>query len=179
MFFSRVSNHLRQNPSRLQRIQLLIVLLALVLAICTDQYTKFIAQEYLVHANPLSFFSGILQFSYVENSSGFLGVVKDLPESIQFFFLNICVSALLLYCLYYLFLKKNRTTFHATALAAITGGGISNLLDRIIHNGFVIDFIQIGIAPIQTGIFNLADIYILVGSFFLGFLLLSSDYGQS
>ena len=155
--------------------QWFIISTTLIFSICSDQYTKFIAKEYLTSQELTSDNSSIINFSYVENSAGFLGILNGLPEYIQFFLLNICVALLLLYCLYYLFFQKNSTILHAFALALLTGGGMSNLLDRIINDGRVTDFIQLGTGSLKTGIFNLADLYILAGSFLLGFLILSAD----
>ncbi len=56
-------------------------------------------------------------------------------------------------------------------MAFITGGGLSNLLDRLIGDGGVTDFMIVGTGYLQTGIFNLADVFILSGSFVLGFHL--------
>jgi signal peptidase II len=56
----------------------------------------------------------------------------------------------------------------------VTGGGLSNLLDRILHDGGVTDFIIVAVGSLNTGIFNMADVYILSGSFILGFSLFSN-----
>jgi signal peptidase II len=55
---------------------------------------------------------------------------------------------------------------HATtvALSLIAGGGLSNLIDRIAHGGYVIDFLNIGLGGLRTGIFNIADVAIMVGA---------------
>jgi signal peptidase II len=166
-------------PNRTQatqsKNQLLIILSILIFSVYSDQYTKSLAANHLVKEEPVSICSGIIVFSYVENSAGFLGILSELPKYIQFFLLNICVTLILLYCLYYLFSGKSHTIRRTISLSVITGGGMSNLFDRIINNGRVIDFLQLQIGPIKTGIFNLADVYILAGSFLLGFLLLSTD----
>jgi signal peptidase II len=46
----------------------------------------------------------------------------------------------------------------ATLLAA---GGIGNLIDRVIRDGAVIDFMNLGIGPVRTGVFNVADVHIM------------------
>jgi signal peptidase II len=51
---------------------------------------------------------------------------------------------------------------------------MSNLVDRLLFEGGVIDFLSIGIGGFRTGIFNLADVYILVGSFVIGCYFFSS-----
>ena len=55
------------------------------------------------------------------------------------------------------------------ALSAIFGGGLSNILDRILNNGLVVDFMNMGIGSVRTGIFNIADVAIMSG---LGLMLL-------
>jgi signal peptidase II len=55
-------------------------------------------------------------------------------------------------------LKKNKTFYARLPLILILSGGISNLIDRLIH-GCVIDFIDLKFWPV----FNLADIFIAIG----------------
>jgi lipoprotein signal peptidase len=45
------------------------------------------------------------------------------------------------------------------SLSFIIGGGVSNILDRVLHNGAVIDFIDLHYWPV----FNLADASICIG----------------
>ncbi len=49
------------------------------------------------------------------------------------------------------------------AVALLLAGGIGNLLDRVFHGGLVIDFLNMGIGPLRTGIFNVADMAIMAG----------------
>ena len=57
------------------------------------------------------------------------------------------------------------------AIACILGGGLSNLVDRCMYDGRVFDFLNVGIGHLRTGIFNVADIGIMLG---VALLLLSS-----
>ena len=52
--------------------------------------------------------------------------------------------------------------------ALIVAGGASNWIDRL-ATGSVIDFMNIGIGPLRTGIFNVADVAILGGVVLLVF----------
>jgi signal peptidase II len=54
-------------------------------------------------------------------------------------------------------------------LGLVFAGGASNLVDRI-SRGSVIDFMNVGLGGLRTGIFNVADVAILVG---VGALLFS------
>ena len=52
---------------------------------------------------------------------------------------------------------------HVVGLALVLGGGIGNLIDRVLRDGLVTDFVQIGIGSLRTGIFNLGDLAIVLG----------------
>jgi signal peptidase II len=51
----------------------------------------------------------------------------------------------------------------------LLGGGLSNLFDRIAYGGYVLDFLNVGIGPLRTGIFNVADMFIMAGVFVMLF----------
>ena len=157
--------------------ELLPITLVLVV-ISADQYTKFLAEKFFTTTNDVTFFYNLFQFTLIQNYGGFLGVVNRLPENSRFFLLTICVSVLLLGCLLYLFGRNKRTMVYDIPLALVTGGGIGNLLDRMLHNGGVTDFLSIGVDNFRTGIFNFADASILTGSFILGFTIFSSPSSQ-
>src|SRR4030095_6814365 len=44
----------------------------------------------------------------------------------------------------------------------VIAGGASNWIDRVVR-GSVVDFMNVGIGPLRTGIFNVADVAIMVG----------------
>ena len=56
-------------------------------------------------------------------------------------------------------------------LALVLGGGASNLVDRVAR-GAVIDFLNVGVGSLRTGIFNVADMAIVLG---IGLLLFTHD----
>lgn len=62
-------------------------------------------------------------------------------------------------------IKKNVTKVNLYAYAFIIAGGCGNLWDRVFHeDGHVIDFMLIEITgPLRTGVFNIADVFIVVG----------------
>jgi signal peptidase II len=69
---------------------------------------------------------------------------------------------------YALFVRAARATF-IFALALVLAGGSSNLIDRFANDGYVVDFINLGVGPIRTGIFNVADVAITAGILLLLF----------
>ncbi|MFW2367651.1 MAG: signal peptidase II [Desulforhopalus sp.] len=147
------------------------IFLLLFLVIATDQFTKIAMTHFMADKASLSLGGEIIRFSMVKNSNGFLGIATHLPDSLRITFLYGCVSMLILGCLIYLYFS--RPSRFTVPLIFVTGGGLSNLVDRFVHNGGVIDFISIGIGSFRTGIFNLADVFILSGSTVLGFYFFS------
>ncbi|MGW8194665.1 MAG: signal peptidase II [Desulforhopalus sp.] len=143
----------------------------LLFCIGTDQGTKVLARRFMDGGGEVSLAGDLLRLSLVKNHYGFLGIATGLSELGLFIFLYITVALLLFTCLAYLFFC--RPSQYTTPLMFITGGGLSNLTDRLLHQGGVTDFISIGLGNFRTGIFNLADVYILAGSFVVGCLYLS------
>ncbi len=164
--------NLKKDRQRQNRIVLPIIFLLAV--IIMDQWTKFLAVIFLTKDNEVLFFSSFFKFSLVQNHGGFLGVIDNLSETWRFFLLIVCVSVLLIICLLYLLGFNKTTPRYDIPLALVIGGGIGNLVDRLLHNGGVTDFLSIGIGNFRTGIFNLADVSILIGSFILGYAFFSS-----
>jgi signal peptidase II len=146
----------------------------LIFAIATDQLSKMAARGILATTGDISVFGGLVRFSLIDNHEGFLGIVRGLPPWLQFFFLYVGVTLLLVFCLIYLFFLSRPNCRFDIPLGLVTGGGLSNLLDRILHDGGVTDFMILAVGSLHTGIFNLADVSILFGSFILGFSVFSS-----
>jgi signal peptidase II len=44
----------------------------------------------------------------------------------------------------------------------VCAGGASNWVDRLVR-GSVVDFVNVGVGPLRTGIFNVADVAIMLG----------------
>ena len=47
--------------------------------------------------------------------------------------------------------------------AFIFSGGIGNIIDRIMFDRHVVDFMNLGVNNLRTGIFNFADVYVTTG----------------
>jgi len=73
------------------------------------------------------------------------------------------VGVVLAALLAYLFVSKPQNPIVGASVALIVGGGVSNLIDRVRYGGYVVDFLNVGIGPLRTGIFNVADMAIMAG----------------
>ena len=65
--------------------------------------------------------------------------------------------------LVYLAGSTRLTRYSFIGLALMWAGGTSNLIDRISRDGLVTDFIFIRVGPLHTGVFNAADVLIMMG----------------
>jgi signal peptidase II len=147
----------------------------LLLSVGSDQLSKGLAGIYLRPGAPLSFCGDVLRLEYVENSGGFLGFLGGLPEEVRFRLLTFGVAGLLAAAAFFILWKGWFDRRSAALTTLVVGGGLGNLIDRLVNEGKVIDFINIGIGGFRTGIFNLADVYILAASFALGVLVAQGD----
>jgi signal peptidase II len=141
------------------RSALLFLLLAAT-AGC-DRVTKHLAMTTLAGMPGQSFLGDTIRLDYHENPGGFLSTGATWrPEirAIVFQFLN----AVVLTAAGFLALRHQWSRWAKTGLAMFLAGGVSNLVDRV-ATGRVIDFLNVGIGPFRTGIFNVADIAIVVG----------------
>ena len=152
----------------------IVIFLILLVSIASDQITKRIAQASLAGYKTISFFHDVFILKYVENTGGFLGLGAKVPENIRFWVFSVLVAIFLVIMFVYLVFSKSFTVRQVFALSSVLGGGIGNLIDRFMNEGRVVDFMNLGIGPVRTGIFNVADLYITFGALFL-FLFLVID----
>lgn len=88
------------------------------------------------------------------------GAAFSILEGKRLFF--VLISVVFFVIIYFLY-KKETKKIEKISYILITGGLIGNLIDRIIY-GYVIDFIDLNIFGYEFAIFNLADIFIVIGS---------------
>ena len=151
----------------LKRIQMISVICLMIIGI--DQGTKWYASEYLPKFEMTSYWNDILRIGYAENTGAFLGLGSGMSDSAKFWIFVCAVGLILSSLLIYILRTKTQTAYGLSSLMLIFSGGISNFFDRAVNNGAVIDFLNIGIGSLRTGIFNVADMAIMLGVFLLLF----------
>lgn len=107
---------------------------------------------------------GLFQFIYAENPGAFLGLGGGWSREMRFVVFAIVVLVGLGGMLWYL-IKKEDSKINLYAYSFILAGGCGNLWDRVVHQkGHVVDFMLIEVwGPLRTGVFNLADVAIVIG----------------
>ncbi|AQA20198.1 signal peptidase II [Halioglobus japonicus] len=140
----------------------LVAMIALSVVGC-DQTTKHIAQSQLAHDKSHSYFYDSFRLTYAENTGAFLSLGSKLPDTTRFAIFSILVGGMLLGAIIYTLTSPSLTSLEQFGWSVVIGGGLGNLHDRIFNNGAVIDFLNLGIGSVRTGIFNIADMAILLG----------------
>ncbi len=157
---------------------MLLGLAILLACVGCDQVTKTVATRTLAGREVKSFWVDTVRLDYALNPGGFLSLGSQMPDDLRKWTFIAINSGLLLGLGVFLGLKRNLPFALFVALVLILAGGIGNLIDRLCHDGLVTDFINIGIGPVRTGIFNVADMAIMAGGIALVWLSLKRDTGK-
>ena len=143
----------------------IISLLCVLVSVVIDQYTKYLAVTHLQDA-PIPIIEDIFELHYLENRGAAFGMLQNK----QWFFLIITVVLLFFITKFYIGLPRSKRVLPLRiTMIFITSGAIGNMIDRIRLN-YVIDFLYFKL--IDFPIFNVADIYVTVSTFFIAFLIL-------
>lgn len=140
----------------------LLLLAIVVLTVGCDRVTKHIAATTLAGLPGQSFLADTVRLEYTENTGAFLSLGANLPAWARTGLFTVGNGLLLTVLAATALLGR----WHGWALVGVTifvAGGASNLIDRLMH-GSVIDFLNVGLGPLRTGIFNVADVAIMTGA---------------
>ena len=140
----------------------LVLLLAIVATVGCDRVTKHLATTSLAGEPGRSYLANTISLEYVENQGGFLSVGANLPRAARTALFTVG-SALMLVVLIGAAVRFHWSGSQLMGAAFVLAGGASNWLDRVMR-GSVVDFINIGVGPVRTGIFNVADVAIALGT---------------
>jgi signal peptidase II len=136
----------------------------LVTSVGCDQATKVAAIGTLKGHPTRTYLGDLFRLTYAENPGAFLGLGGRLPPEVRAplftFGIAILIGALIAYVLF----GKHLNRASILCLSLMAGGGVGNLIDRIVRNGVVVDFMNMGIGSVRTGIFNVADVQLMAGA---------------
>lgn len=149
--------------SKLKRIGLLLIVL--LSCVGCDQATKIIARQELATAPMQEYWNGFFRLVYAENPGAFLSLGANMHPEVRFWVFTVFVTLLLTgLCWFALRHIQKAPIPFVIAVALIAGGGLGNLIDRLLYDGHVVDFMQLGYSPLRTGVFNVADMAIMAGT---------------
>ncbi len=130
-------------------------LLMILAAVALDQWTKYLAVTHLKAIDTMPLIEDILHLTYLENRGAAFGM---LANHRWVFMILSTVSIVLL--LVWIFRDAPKSWWIRTSAAMIIGGGIGNMIDRVVL-GYVVDFIDV--RAIDFYVFNVADSFVCVG----------------
>lgn len=132
--------------------------LAILFGVALDQYTKFLAIQYLKNKPNIVLIKDVFQLEYLENEGAAFGILQNQ----QWFFLIVgVVAVVLLFALYALMPKIKRYIPLRICLLSMIAGAIGNMIDRMRFQ-YVVDFLSFTL--INFPIFNVADIFASVST---------------
>jgi signal peptidase II len=137
------------------------LLATFAITVVCDRITKRFATVFLEGAAPRSFLADSVRIVYVENTGAFLSLGSRLPETVRSA-IFIGLNGVVLLVVAIVAIRNRWSGWLGYGAALLVAGGFSNWIDRA-TSGYVVDFMNVGIGALRTGVFNVADMAIMAG----------------
>lgn len=145
-------------------MKVLLFCITSLLFIGCDRITKNLAKEHLMYRQPISYFHNTVRLEYVENTGAALSLGDELSKPLSFWLLSVLpLLFLVLLFIYAISQMRDFGLLKLLSFSMIIAGGLGNIIDRIMFDRHVTDFMNIGIYNLRTGIFNFADVCVTAG----------------
>lgn len=155
-----------------ERRKFTLYILLLLFIVVLDVMTKTMVQRTLVLYDPVPVVGDVFRLTYIYNPGAAFGL--HLGAYSRFIFLTLTILAVVV-----LFLWYRATPWHdrlrLVAIAAVSGGALGNMIDRLRSARGVVDFLDIGVGTVRWPVFNVADIAVTVGAVLLALSLWTEE----
>jgi signal peptidase II len=141
-----------------------VILLTMLGCVGCDQATKFIVRDHLPPRVTLSLFHDTVRLERAENPGAFLSLGDELSSTDRRVLFTLGGTLFLAGTAFWALRSRRISPVQIIGAALICGGGLANVIDRVARDGYVTDFLNVGVGPIRTGIFNVADMTLMVGA---------------
>lgn len=143
-----------------------IAVIVAALLIVVDQFTKYLALTSLKPVGSIIFVEGFMDFTFVENRGVAFGMFSG-----QKWFILLLTSVIVAVLVYYFIRLPHSRQYNWVrgAMVLVLAGALGNMIDRIFR-GYVVDFFEFTF--FDWPVFNVADIYVVVGVILLAILIL-------
>jgi signal peptidase II len=129
-----------------------------------DRVSKDLAKEYLRNKPARTFLHDSFRLEYAENTGAAMSLADNLNPQLSFCLLGILPLTILVgFFAYIVAHSRDIRTSRLISLTLIFSGGIGNILDRLLFDRHVTDFMNVGLPILRSGIFNFADLWITAG----------------
>lgn len=140
----------------------MIALIVILSNISCDQITKEHAREHISEQEIINVIEDNFVLTKVENTGAALSLGENLSPNAKLLLLQLLPLLVLILMFIYIIRKQKISHSRVLALSFIIGGGVGNIYDRILY-GSVTDFMYLELGAVHTGIFNMADVSVVVG----------------
>lgn len=129
-----------------------------------DKVSKELARTRLKDQPMRSYLGDSFRLAYVENTGAAMSLGDDLNPTVSFWLLGVLPLTILAGLFGYVVTHVQELPVRRmVAFSLIFAGGMGNILDRMVFDRHVTDFMNIGLWNIRTGVFNFADVWIVAG----------------
>ncbi len=150
------------------------ILFLVLLNIGCDQLSKNAVRTHVSPKEYIEVVSDHLILTNVENTGAMLGFGANLSPILKVIFLQLLPIIVLSILLFRILQRSTMNKWMVIAFSCVIGGGMGNIIDRIAY-GSVTDFFHIKLGIFQTGIFNMADVSVTIGTILILFLSLRNS----
>lgn len=149
-----------------------MVFILSIIIVILDQVTKLLAIKHLKASAPYIVLDNFFQFNYVENYGAAFGILQNRRA----FFIVMTLAVVIGISFFIIKNYYEMNVFLRIGLSMLLGGAIGNFIDRI-RLGYVVDFISFRlINRYDFPVFNMADIFIVLGTGLILILVLFDKY---
>jgi signal peptidase II len=149
------------TSNKTTRIIFIIALLAVCIVL--DQVTKILVRNHMDYFDEFAYLGRHFTIHRLDNTGAFLSLGDSLSGPLRYILLNILPFIAVLFGFYYILTRPNLNRTTLIAIVLIIAGGLGNLYDRV-RFGSVTDFLHIKFGFLETGVFNVADMFIMAGT---------------
>jgi signal peptidase II len=129
-----------------------------------DRVSKDLAKEYLRNKPARTFLHDSFRLEYAENTGAAMSLADNLSPQLSLWLLGILPLTILMGLFAYMVVhSRDIRTSRLMSLTLIFAGGIGNILDRLLFDRHVTDFMNVELPILRSGIFNFADLWITAG----------------
>ena len=155
---------MKQDIWRSRAVRIGVFCLLSLSLISWDKVSKELAKTHLRDQPMRSYLDDTIRLLYVENTGAAMSFADHLDPGVSFWLLGILPLAILLGLFAYVVLNvEGMRSARMIGFSLIFAGGMGNILDRLVFDRHVTDFMNLGIQNFRTGIFNFADLWITAG----------------
>jgi signal peptidase II len=155
-------------------IRLFVIVVVLLSNIGCDQISKQVVRNRIGPDESISL-GKYVTLMRTENSGAFLSLGNNLSAPLRSFLFIFFPTIILIILGSYLVRLARLSMASIIGICFVLGGGAGNLYDRIVY-GSVTDFMHIDFVIFRTGIFNMADVSIMIG---IGMIFIDSIFNKA